>query len=184
MNTPNTNILIYQTQDGKTKIETKLENETVWLSQEQMSELFQKSRSTINEHIKNIYRENELEEFASMKKFGNSEFAKKPTNYYNLDVIISVGYRVKSLQGTKFRQWATARLNEYIVKGFTMNDELLKNAGGGNYFKELLARIRDIRSSEKVFYRMVLDIYATSIDYDPTVHAGVFGHHRRSACGQ
>jgi len=163
----NTNIIIYQTQDGQTKIETKLENETVWLSQEQMSELFQKSRSTINEHIKNIYREDELEESASMKKFGNSEFAKKPTNYYNLDVIISVGYRVKSLQGTKFRQWATARLKEYIVKGFTMNDELLKNVGGGNYFKELLARIRDIRSSEKVFYRMVLDIYATSIDYDP-----------------
>lgn len=163
----NTNIIIYQTQDGQTKIETKLENETVWLSQEQMSELFQKSRSTINEHIKNIYIENELEKSASMKKFGNSEFAKKPTNYYNLDVIISVGYRVKSLQGTKFRQWATARLNEYMVKGFTMNDELLKNAGGGNYFKELLARIRDIRSSEKVFYRMVLDIYATSIDYDP-----------------
>ena len=165
MNT--TNIIIYQTQDGQTKIETKLENETVWLSQEQMSELFQKSRSTINEHIKNIYRENELEESSTIKKFGNSEFAKKPTNYYNLDVIISVGYRVKSLQGTKFRQWATARLKEYIVKGFTMNDELLKNAGGGNYFKELLARIRDIRSSEKVFYRMVLDIYATSIDYDP-----------------
>ena len=163
----NTNIIIYQTQDGQTKIETKLENETVWLSQEQMSTLFQKSRSTINEHIKNIYNENELDELSSMKKFGNSEFAKKPTNYYNLDVIISVGYRVKSLQGTKFRQWATARLNEYIVKGFTMNDELLKNAGGGNYFKELLARIRDIRSSEKVFYRMVLDIYATSIDYDP-----------------
>ena len=163
----NTNIIIYQTQDGQTKIETKLENETVWLSQEQMSELFQKSRSTINEHIKNIYKENELEESTSMKKFGNSEFAKKPTNYYNLDVIISVGYRVKSLQGTKFRQWATARLKEYIVKGFTMNDELLKSAGGGNYFKELLARIRDIRSSEKVFYRMVLDIYATSIDYDP-----------------
>jgi len=169
----NTNIIIYQTQDGQTKIETKLENETVWLSQMQMSELFQKSRSTINEHIKNIYRENELEESTSMKKFGNSEFAKKPTNYYNLDVIISVGYRVKSLQGTKFRQWATARLNEYIVKGFTMNDELLKNIGGGNYFKELLARIRDIRSSEKVFYRMVLDIYATSIDYDPKAESSI-----------
>lgn len=169
----NTNIIIYQTQDGQTKIETKLENETVWLSQEQMSELFQKSRSTINEHIKNIYSENELEESISIKKFGNSEFAKKPTNYYNLDVIISVGYRVKSLQGTKFRQWATARLNEYIVKGFTMNDELLKNAGGGNYFKELLSRIRDIRSSEKVFYRMVLDIYATSIDYDPKSESSI-----------
>jgi len=163
----NSNILIYQTEDGQTKIQTRLEEETVWLSQEQMSELFQKSRSTINEHIKNIYGENELEEELTMKKFGNSEFAKKPTNFYNLDVIISVGYRVKSLQGTKFRQWATARLKEYIVKGFTMNDELLKEAGGGNYFEELLARIRDIRSSEKVFWRKVLDIYATSIDYDP-----------------
>lgn len=160
-------ILIYQTQDGQTKIQTRLEEETVWLSQEQMAELFQKSRSTINEHIKNIYSENELEEIDTMKKFGNSEFTKKPTNFYNLDVIISVGYRVKSLQGTKFRQWATARLKEYIVKGFTMNDELLREAGGGNYFEELLARIRDIRSSEKVFWRKVLDIYATSIDYDP-----------------
>jgi len=166
-NMNNSNILIYQTEDGQTKIQTRLEEETVWLSQEQMSELFQKSRSTINEHIKNIYKENELEEVVTMKKFGNSEFAKKPTNFYNLDVIISVGYRVKSLQGTKFRQWATARLKEYIVKGFTMNDELLKEAGGGNYFEELLARIRDIRSSEKVFWRKVLDIYATSIDYDP-----------------
>ncbi len=162
----NSNILIYQTEDGKTKIETRLENETVWLTQQQMADLFQKSRSTINEHIKNIYAENELIENNSMKKFGNSEFAKKPTNFYNLDVIISVGYRVKSLQGTKFRQWATGRLKEYIVKGFTMNDELLKEAGGGNYFEELLARIRDIRSSEKVFWRKVLDIYATSIDYD------------------
>ena len=164
---PNNQIIIYQSEDGKTKIETRLENETVWLSQEQMAELFQKSRSTINEHIKNIYDEQELEEIVTIKKFGNSEFAKKPTNFYNLDVIISVGYRVKSLQGTKFRQWATARLKEYIVKGFAMNDELLKNAGGGNYFEELLARIRDIRSSEKVFWRKVLDIYATSIDYDP-----------------
>lgn len=163
----NSNILIYQTENGQTKIQTRLEEETVWLSQEQMSELFQKSRSTINEHIKNIYEEQELEEELTMKKFGNSEFAKKPTNFYNLDVIISVGYRVKSLQGTKFRQWATARLKEYIVKGFTMNDDLLKEAGGGNYFEELLARIRDIRSSEKVFWRKVLDIYATSIDYDP-----------------
>ena len=162
----NSQILIYQTEDGQTKIETRLEDESVWLSQEQMGELFQKSRSTINEHIKNIYAEGELEEFDTMKKFGNSEFAKKPTNFYNLDVIISVGYRVKSLQGTKFRQWATHRLKEYIIKGFTMNDELLKNAGGGNYFEELLARIRDIRSSEKVFWRKILDIYATSIDYD------------------
>lgn len=159
-------ILIYQTEDGKTKIETKLQDETVWLTQEQMADLFQKSRSTINEHIKNIFVEKELEEIATMKKFGNSEFAKKPTNFYNLDVIISVGYRVKSLQGTKFRQWATARLKEYIVKGFTMNDELLKNGGKSNYFEELLSRIRDIRSSEKIFWAKVLDIYATSIDYD------------------
>jgi hypothetical protein len=167
------NFLIYQTEDGKTKIETRLENETVWLTQEQMSELFQKSRSTINEHIKNIYDENELQEIDTMRKFGNSEFSTKPTNFYNLDVIISVGYRVKSLQGTKFRQWATARLKEYIVKGFTMNDELLKNAGGGNYFEELLSRIRDIRSSEKVFWRKVLDIYATSIDYDPKAEQSI-----------
>lgn len=170
---PNNQILIYQTEDGKTKIETRLEEETVWLSQEQMAELFQKSRSTINEHIKHIYDERELEEITTMKKFGNTEFAKKPTHFYNLDVIISVGYRVKSLQGTKFRQWATARLKEYIVKGFTMNDELLKNAGGGNYFEELLARIRDIRSSEKVFWRKVLDIYATSIDYDPKAELSI-----------
>ncbi|CAA6815560.1 MAG: Putative DNA-binding protein in cluster with Type I restriction-modification system [uncultured Campylobacterales bacterium] len=169
----NSNILIYQTQDGQTNIETRLENETVWLSQEQMSELFQKSRSTINEHIKNIYKEKELEKPLTMKKFGNSEFAKKPTNLYNLDVIISVGYKVKSLQGTKFRQWATTRLKEYIVKGFTMNDELLKIAGGGNYFEELLSRIRDIRSSEKIFWRKVLDIYATSIDYDPKAETSI-----------
>lgn len=160
-------ILIYQTEDGKTKIQTRLENETVWLSIDQMSELFQKSRSTINEHILNIFSEGELNEDVSQRKIGISDFSTKPTNFYNLDVIISVGYRVKSLQGTKFRQWATARLREYLIKGFTLNDELLKQAGGGNYFDELLARIRDIRSSEKVFWRKVLDIYATSIDYDP-----------------
>lgn len=169
----NSNILIYQTEDGQTKIQTKVEGDTVWLTQEQMAELFQKSRSTINEHIKNIYAEKELEETETMKKFGISEFAKKPTNFYNLDIIISVGYRVKSLQGTKFRQWATARLKEYMVKGFTMNDELLKNAGGESYFEELLARIRDIRSSEKVFWRKVLDIYATSIDYDPKAELSI-----------
>ncbi len=163
----NTEIIIYQTEDGQTKIQTRLEDETVWLTIEQMSELFQKSRSTINEHILNIYNEGELEKENSMRKIGISDFSTKPTNYYNLDVIISVGYRVKSIQGTKFRQWATARLREYIVKGFAMNDELLKEAGGGNYFDELLARIRDIRSSEKVFWRKVLDIYATSVDYDP-----------------
>jgi len=160
-------IILYQTEDGKTKIETRLEDETVWLTIDQMAELFQKSRSTVNEHILNIYGENELESQTSMRKIGNSDFSTKPTNYYNLDVIISVGYRVKSHQGTRFRQWATAKLREYIVKGFTINDEVLKQAGGGNYFEELLARIRDIRSSEKVFWRKVLDIYATSIDYDP-----------------
>ena len=160
-------LIIYSTEDGLTKIQTRLENETVWLTIDQMSELFQKSRSTINEHILHIYKEQELDSQSSMRKIGNSDFSTKPTNFYNLDVIISVGYRVKSLQGTKFRQWATARLREYLVKGFTMNDELLKEAGGGNYFEELLARIRDIRSSEKVFWRKVLDIYATSIDYDP-----------------
>ena len=166
-------ILIYQTEDGKTKIETRLENETVWLTIDQMAELFQKSRSTINEHILNIYSEGELDEDASRRKIGISDFSTKPTNFYNLDVIISVGYRVKSLQGTKFRQWATARLREYLIKGFTLNDELLKEAGGGNYFDELLARIRDIRSSEKVFWRKVLDIYATSIDYDPKCELSV-----------
>lgn len=169
----NTNIIIYQTEDGNTKIETRLEDETVWLTIEQMAELFQKSRSTINEHILNIYEEKELETEQSMRKIGNSDFSTKPTNYYNLDVIISVGYRVKSHQGTKFRQWATARLREYIVKGFTMNDELLKQAGGSNYFDELLARIRDIRSSEKVFWRKILDIYATSIDYDPKLEISI-----------
>lgn len=164
-------ILIYQTPDGQTKIQTRLENETVWLTQAQMAELFGKAKSTISEHIKNIFTEGELDENSTVRKFrtvqieGNRE-VERELEYYNLDVIISVGYRVKSLQGTKFRQWATARLREYIVKGFTLNDDLLKEAGGGNYFDELLARIRDIRSSEKVFWRKVLDIYATSIDYD------------------
>lgn len=167
------NLIIYQTEDGNTKIETRLEDETVWLTIDQMAELFQKSRSTINEHILNIYEEKELDNEQSMRKIGNSDFSTKPTNYYNLDVIISVGYRVKSQQGTKFRQWATARLREYIVKGFTMNDDLLKQAGGGNYFDELLSRIRDIRSSEKVFWRKVLDIYATSIDYDPKTESSI-----------
>ena len=167
--TTSSQILLYQTEDGLTKIDVRLEKETVWLTIDQISQLFQKSRSTINEHIINIYKEGELEKEPSLRKIGISDFSTKPTNYYNLDVIISVGYRVKSHQGTKFRQWATARLKEYIVKGFTMNDELLKQAGGGNYFDELLARIRDIRSSEKVFWRKVLDIYATSIDYDPSL---------------
>ncbi len=165
----NSKILIYQTDDGLTKIETRLEDETVWLTQAQLAELFQKSRVTITEHIGNIFKESELEENSVCRKFRLTAADGKEydTTFYNLDVIISVGYRVKSLQGTKFRQWATARLKEYIVKGFVMNDDLLKQAGGGNYFEELLARIRDIRSSEKVFWRKVLDIYATSIDYDP-----------------
>jgi hypothetical protein len=163
--TPNSNILLYQTEDGQTKLEVRLENETVWITIEQMAELFQKSRSTINEHILNIFKEGELEEEAVKRKIGISDFSTKPTNFYNLDVIISVGYRVKSLRGTQFRIWATERLREYLIKGFTMNDDLLKQGGG--YFEELLERIRDIRSSEKVFYRKVLEIYATSIDYDP-----------------
>jgi len=162
-------ILIYQSEDGQTKIQTTLEDETVWLTQAQLCDLFQKSKSTISEHIKHIFEEGELEEGSVVRDFRTTANDGKnyTTKHYNLDVIISVGYRVKSLQGTKFRQWATSRLKEYIVKGFTMNDELLKEAGGGNYFDELLERIRDIRSSEKLFYRKVLDIYATSIDYDP-----------------
>jgi len=166
-------IIIYQTEDGKVKIETHLKNETVWLSIDQIAELFQKSRSTINEHILNIFKEQELEQELSMRKIGNSDFSTKPTNSYNLDVIISVGYRVKSHRGIHFRKWATALIKEYLIKGFAMNDELLKEAGGGNYFDELLARIRDIRSSEKVFWRKVLDIYATSIDYDPKTEQSV-----------
>lgn len=169
------NLLIYQSEDGVTRIETRLENETVWLTQAQMADLFQKGRTTITEHIKHIFEEGELEEEVVCRYFRHTtqhgaiedKTQEREVKYYNLDVIISVGYRVKSHQGTKFRQWATVRLREYIVKGFTMNDELLKQAGGGNYFDELLARIRDIRSSEKVFWRKVLDIYATSIDYDP-----------------
>ncbi len=165
--TPESEFILYKTEDGDTRIEVTMLDETVWLTQDQMAELFGKAKSTINAHIKNIFKEGELEEEQVMKKFGNSEFSTKPTNYYNLDVIISVGYRVKSLRGTQFRIWATERLREYIVKGFTMDDQRLKEVGGGNYFDELLARIRDIRSSEKVFWRKVLDIYATSIDYDP-----------------
>jgi hypothetical protein len=171
----NSNIIIYQTEDGNTKIETRLEDETVWLTQAQLADLFQKSRVTITEHIGNIFKEGELEESSVCRKFRLTATDGKEyeTQFYNLDVIISVGYRVKSHQGTKFRQWATARLREYIVKGFTMNDELLKQVGGGNYFEELLARIRDIRSSEKVFWRKVLDIYATSIDYDPKLEISI-----------
>ena len=166
-------IIMYQTEDGLTKIDVTLENETVWLTQEQMAELFQRSKSTINEHIGNIYEEGELQKDDTMRKFGNSEFSTKPTYYYNLDVVISVGYRVKSLRGTQFRIWANQVLKEYLIKGFAMNDGLLKASGGGDYFRELLDRIRDIRSSERVFYRQILDIYATSIDYDKNAETSV-----------
>ena len=161
-------VLMYQTEDGQTKIEVRYQDETVWLTQNQMVELFQSSKANISEHIKHIFQEGELNENAVVRKFRTtaSDGKSYQTNHYNLDVIISVGYRVKSHRGTQFRIWAAQRLKEYIIKGFTMNDDLLKQAGGGNYFKELLARIRDIRSSEKVFWRQVLDIYATSIDYD------------------
>ena len=163
----NQEIVLFRTDDERVAVDVIFAEETVWLTIDQMSRLYDKSRSTINEHILNIYAEGELSKEESLRKIGNSDFSTKPTNYYNLDVIISVGYRVKSLRGTKFRQWATKRLNEYIRKGFTMDDERLKELGGGGYWKELLQRIRDIRASEKVFYRQVLDIYATSIDYDP-----------------
>lgn len=166
-NKQNNSIIIYEGDNGTPKLEVQIENETVWLTIDQMAKLFNKGRSTINEHILNIYSEKELIKADSMRKIGIPDFSTKPTNYYNLDVIISVGYRVKSLQGTHFRKWATARLREYIVKGFTMDSERLKNLGGGNYWKELLDEIRDIRSSEKVLYRQVLDLYATAMDYNP-----------------
>lgn len=167
-------IIIYQTEDNETRIETRLLYETVWLTQQQMAELFSKDKRTISEHIGNIYNECELVRESTVRKFRTvqqegSRTVERERDHFNLDVIISVGYRVKSHRGTQFRKWATERLKEYIIKGFTMNDELLKQVGGGNYFDELLQRIRDIRSSEKVFWRKVLDIYATSIDYDPSV---------------
>lgn len=165
--------LIYRTNDAKVEIDVRMEDDTVWLTLDQMAVLFDKAKSTISEHVQNIFKEGELIEEFSTRKFGISEFSTKPTNFYNLDVIISVGYRVKSTRGMQFRQWATKRLNEYIRKGFTMDDERLKELGGGGYFKELLDRIRDIRASEKVFYRQVLDIYATSIDYDPRAEISI-----------
>jgi len=160
-------IVIYQSQDGTIKVDVLFEEKTVWLTMDQMTVLFGKSRSTINEHILNIFKEEELIEEDSVRKIGNSDFSTKPTNYYNLDVIISVGYRVKSKQGTQFRIWATQRLQEYILKGFSINDERFKTGSSMNYFKELLERIREIRLSERVFYQQIKDIYATSIDYDP-----------------
>lgn len=166
--------LLYQTPDGVSKIEVKLQDDTVWLSLDQMAELFQRNKSTISRHIKNVLEEGELladstiANFATVQNEGKRHVERQIT-YYNLDMIISVGYRVHSYRGVQFRIWATKVLKEYIVKGFALNDDLLKRAGGGNYFDELLARIRDIRSSEKVFYRKVLEIYALSIDYDPRV---------------
>ena len=168
-NEPQFQFLLYQTSDGQTRLEVRLENETVWLTQNQMAELFQTSIPNVSMHIRNVFGEGELQPDSVVKEFLTTATDGKnyQTKFYNLDVIISVGYRVKSHRGTQFRIWATQRLREYIVKGFALDDERLKRAGGGNYFEELLARIRDIRSSEKVFWRKVLEIYATSIDYDP-----------------
>lgn len=165
-------ILIYQSEEGNTKIEVRLENENVWLSQQQMAELYQSSRTNVVEHVKHIYEEGELNESSTCRKFRQvqiegSRSVEREIPFYNLDMIISLGYRIKSNLATKFRIWATDRLKEYIIKGFTMDDERLKQIGGGGYWYELLNRIRDIRSSEKVLYRQVLDLYATSVDYNP-----------------
>lgn len=168
----NGNIIIYQSEDGQTHIEVRMEDETVWLSQQQMAELFQTSRTNVVEHIKHIYEDGELQETATCRKFRQVQTegtrqVNREIPFYNLDMIISLGYRVRSVIATHFRQWATQRLKEYIIKGFTMDDERLKQLGGGSYWKELLDRIRDIRSSERVLYRQVLDLYATAVDYDP-----------------
>lgn len=166
----NGEIIIYQTDDGLTHIDVKMEDETVWLTQAQLVQLYQTSKSNVSEHIKHIFEEGELEENAVVRKFRTTAADGKNynTTYYNLDMIISLGYRIKSSIATNFRRWATERLKEYMIKGFTMDDDRLKQLGGGSYWKELLDRIRDIRSSEKVLYRQVLDLYATSVDYDPT----------------
>lgn len=174
----NSNMIMYTTEDGLTKIEVTFDEDTVWLSLEQMAELFQRDKSTISRHIKNIFAEGELRQEATVAKFATvqtegSRQVSRDIEYYNLDVIISVGYRVKSLRGTQFRIWASSILKEYMKKGFALDDDRLKRLGGGNYFDELLARIRDIRSSEKVFWRKVLEIYATSIDYNPSAEASV-----------
>ena len=178
MENKQSSFILFKTEDDKISVDVRFEDETVWLTQDQMAELFGKGRSTITEHIGNVFDEGELEQNRTCRKFrqvrqeGN-RFVERELDCYNLDVIISVGYRVKSQRGTQFRIWATKRLNEYIRKGFTMDDERLKNLGGGGYWKELLQRIRDIRASEKVFYRQVLDIYATSIDYDPKAEVSI-----------
>ena len=162
-------VIIYTANDGKTKIDVKLEEETLWLTQAQMCELYQSSKSNVSEHIKHIFEEGELNEESVVRKFRTTAADGKEylVSHYNLDMIIALGYRVRSIIATRFRQWATERLKEYIVKGFTLDDERLKKLGGGGYWKELLERIRDIRASEKVLYRQILEIYATSIDYDP-----------------
>lgn len=169
----NGNIILYQTEDGKSRIEVTLCNDTVWLTTDQMAELFQRNKSTISRHIKNVFEDGELNPDSVVAFFATTaaDNKKYQVAYYNLDMIISVGYRVKSHRGVQFRIWATQVLREYLVKGFAMNDDLLKRAGGGNYFDELLSRIRDIRSSERVFYRKILEIYALSIDYDPRTEA-------------
>ena len=161
-------ILIYQSENGDTKIDVRMQGETLWLTQAQMAQLFGRERSVITKHIRNIFSEGELDEKSNVQNMHipNSD---KPVAFYTLDVILAVGYRVKSPRGTWFRQWATAVLHEYLQKGFTMNDDFLKNMGGGLYWKELLERIRDIRASEKVMYRQILDLYATSLDYDATM---------------
>ena len=169
--------LLYQTEDGKTRVEVRFDSETAWLSLGQLAELFQRDKSVISRHIANVFEEGELDRGATVAKFatvqreGGREVTRE-IEFYNLDVIISVGYRVKSRRGTQFRIWATQRLREYLIKGFTLDDERLKRGGGGNYFDELIERIRDIRSSEKAFWRKVLDIYATSIDYEPSAGTG------------
>lgn len=171
----NTSLIMYTTEDGITKIQATFDNDTVWLSIDQMAELFQRDKSTISRHIKNIFEEGEYVSESVVAKFATTAADGKTyqVEYYNLDVIISVGYRVKSLRGTQFRIWAMKILKEYMQKGFALDDQRLKELGGGNYFDELLARIRDIRSSEKVFWRKVLDIYATSIDYNPSAESSV-----------
>jgi len=172
MNKKHSDFILFKTEDEKISVDVRFEDETVWLTQDQMATLFERDRTVIVKHIANIFSEGELDEKSNVQflHIANSD---KPVKFYNLNVIISVGYRVKSQRGTQFRIWATKRLNEYIRKGFTMDDERFKNLGGGGYWKELLQRIRDIRASEKVFYRQVLDIYATSIDYDPKAEVSI-----------